>query len=107
MDVAIDQLGAGLGFVFEAVWFRRDGGVLRCEAMNPLGARLREAQALELIHAARDTLERLVSASTAFGAAVAHLTPEFAVIDDYGTGSVVLAEVVDDKLEWHLREPTA
>jgi hypothetical protein len=105
MEVALDLLSEGAGFYYRGVWFHREDARLRCDAAVAYGGGigLSEAKALRAVDQARETLAELKSRSQEFAAAVASLSPQFAVIDDYEIGWVPIVELVDGKLEWRLK----
>jgi hypothetical protein len=108
MDVAAEQLATGLGFVYENVWFRREGAELWCAVISPwYGPGLGETEALGLIAGARDALAFLLATSPAFTTAAADSQPRFLIIRDNEISWDVVAELVGDKLVWRLYDPTA
>ena len=98
-ELALEQFANGPGFVFDAIWFRKDGRLLRCEAISQsIDADVTDSTARELADHARAGFERLCSTSSLFRNATRRLDPRFAVIADYGTGTATIAEIVDGRL---------
>ena len=100
-DLALDQLESGLGFEFQGVWFRKEHVNLSCEAVTPVSAEsLTEAAARSLIELARSSFAKLQVTSTRFNALTHDLSVRFRVIEDYGNGTAVIAELVRNELVW-------
>ena len=100
-DLALDQLEAGLGFVFQGVWIRKEHNALSCETISPKSAEsLTEAGASALIEHARAVFERLQTTSARFKSLTEGQPVKFCVIEDYGNGTAVIAELVKDELVW-------
>jgi hypothetical protein len=97
-ELALDQLEVGLGFEFQDVWIHTEHGVLSCEAVN--GTSLTEADAISLIEQAKAIFKRLQTSSARFKSFTERQTVKFCVIVDYGMGTAVIAELVENKLVW-------
>ena len=101
LDLAVEQMATGAGFVFEAVWFRRNGQKLYCEAVLPLRNReLTPQAASELIRHAQACFQKLRTGSPSFEVAAKNLDVHYSVIDDYGMGTAIVCRLVDNKLVW-------
>ena len=99
LDLAIEQLQGGLGFVFDDVWFRKDATMLHVEALSSVKEVTQEV-ADQLIRHAQGSFERLRAASMSFDKLATGLKTSFAVIDDYGMGTTVVCRLVGDRLVW-------
>ena len=97
-ELALDQLEVGLGFVFQGVWIHTEHGVLSCEALN--GTSLTGAAAIALIEHAKAVFKRLQTSSTRFKSFTERQTVKFRVSVDYGMGTAIIAELVENKLVW-------
>ncbi len=94
-ELALEQLANGLGFVFDEVWFRRDGNVLWCEAISPYWeVEHTDAGLRELIDHARSRFEVLRTSSEVFKMLVSVFEVKFSVIADHGTGT---AKIIDSE----------
>ena len=88
LELAVERLSNGLGFVFEDVWLRRVGRRLECEAVNLLpNGQLTGLVARELIQHAQAVVERLIAGSPTFAATVETWEVRYSVIEDYGMGT--------------------
>ena len=102
-DLALDQLENGLGFEYQNVWIRKVHGVLSFEVVSPTSAEsLTELQANALIEHARSLLDTLRVSSSRFNSLTHDLKMRFCVIEDYGTGTAVIVELVGSELVWSL-----
>ncbi len=102
-DLALDQLENGLGFEYQNVWIRKEHGVLSCEAVSPTSAEsLTETAASALIEHARSLVDRLRLSSSRFNSLTHDLKMRLCVIEDYGTGTGVIVELVGNELVWSL-----
>ena len=100
-ELALDQLESGLGFEFQGVWFRKEAGRLSCEAVSPVSSvSLTETAAIQLIEHAQSLCDDLQVVSGRFNSLTRDLTKRFCVIEDYGTGTAIIAELVGNKLVW-------
>jgi len=100
-ELALDQLEGGAGFEYQGVWIHKEDGVLRCEAICPYSPEsLTETAARALIEHARSLCDGLRVSSTRFNALTHDLKTRFCVIDDYGSGTAVIVELVGDELVW-------
>jgi hypothetical protein len=99
LDLAIEQLQGGVGFVFDDVWFRKDATTLNVEALASVSEVTQEI-ADQLIRHGRESLERVRAASPNFDKLAGGLTTSFAVIDDYGMGTIVVCRLVGDRVMW-------
>jgi hypothetical protein len=87
LDLAVEQLATGLGFVFEDVWSRKDGEKLQIEAVAPGSSRIvSETEASELMRITESALERVKAVDAKFAALITRLQPQYCVIDDNGMG---------------------
>jgi hypothetical protein len=100
-ELALDQLESRSGFEFHGVWFRIDAGRLSCEAVSPVSSpSLTETAAIELIEHARSLCDNLQAVSDRFNSLTRDLPRRFCVIEDYGTGTALIAELFENKLVW-------
>jgi hypothetical protein len=100
-DIALDQLECGLGFDFRGVWFRKDYDQLQCEAVSPVSREsLTEHAAIAMIVHARSLFDELRATSSRFTSITNALAVRFSVIEDYGTGTTTVVELVGDELVW-------
>ena len=97
-ELALDQLEIGLGFEFQDVWIRTEHDALSCEAVSPTSPT--EAGAVALIEHAKVVFKRLQTSSARFKSFTEKQTVKFRVIVDYGMGTVVIAELVENALVW-------
>ena len=102
-DLALDQLENGPGFEYQNVWIHKENGVLSCEVVSPTSARsLTEAAASALIEHARSLFDTLRASSNRFDSLTQNLKVRFCVIEDYGTGTALVVELVASELVWSL-----
>jgi hypothetical protein len=102
-DLALDQIENGLGFEYQGVWIRKEHGVLNCEAVSSTSAEsLTETAASALIEHAQSLFDRLQVSSSRFNSLTHDLKMRFCVIEDYGTGTAVIVELVGNELVWSL-----
>lgn len=100
-ELALDQLESGSGFEFQGVRFRKKAGILNCEAVSPVSSvSLTETAAIQLIEHAQSSCDNLQVVSSRFNSLTQDLTKRFYVIEDYGMGTAIIAELVGNKLVW-------
>ncbi len=101
-ELAIELLVSGRSFEFHDVSFRieRDGTLL-CTVDSSWGIdNVTLETATRDLEEGRAALDYLVVAAPAFAAAVHGRPVRFELIDDYGSGSVLICTRVSDKLAW-------
>lgn len=106
LEIAVEQMVSGSGFLYEGVWFHRQGDVLRCDAVSPWhSAGLHDAEARSLLSSAAGVLQSLCAVSPVFADAIGSLTPWFGVVDDLDTSWAPIVELVDGQLVWQRPSP--
>ena len=100
-EAALDLFAEGEPLVFNQVAFELREGVLRCEALSTWQPAATSAALVKRDHArAVETFEHLREVNPRFRELTTGRDLTWHVIDDYGKGSVEIAQIIGDKVVW-------
>jgi len=101
--ISVDLMSDGVSdLVFNNVSFalNRDSNELEVRSFTTWKANVTDATAFVDLRRGIAAYEHLIQKSLLFAGAVQGFSPRFSLVDDYGSGTVELCYLVDDRIVW-------